>query len=127
MTRQRRLLPPGEVGELAIFGPGVALGYLGRPELTADRFIDNPLAAGPDEARLYLTGDLARIDRGGPVHYLGRADGQVKVRGFRVELGEIEAAVAVAAWRRRGGRRGAVAGRDRPVGGLRGGGQWHAA
>ena len=81
-------------GNWASSGPGVAIGYLGRPELTAERFVANPLAAGPDEERLYLTGDLARIDAGGPVHYLGRADGQVKIRGFRVELGEIEAAMA---------------------------------
>jgi non-ribosomal peptide synthetase-like protein len=94
VDEHRRPLPPGEVGELGIFGPGVAIGYLGRPELTADRFVENPLAAHPDEARLYLTGDLGRIECGGPVHYLGRADGQVKIRGFRVELGEIEAAVA---------------------------------
>ncbi len=94
MDEQRRPLPAGEIGELAIFGPGLAIGYLGRPELTADRFVANPLAAGQDEGRLYLTGDLARIDPGGPVYYLGRIDGQVKIRGFRVELGEIEAAMA---------------------------------
>jgi non-ribosomal peptide synthetase-like protein len=94
VDQERRPLPAGEVGELGIFGPGVAMGYLGRPELTADRFVANPCAAGPDEARLYLTGDLGRIEHGGPVHYLGRADGQVKIRGFRVELGEIESVLA---------------------------------
>ena len=72
----------------------MAIGYLGRPDLTSDRFVPNPLGEGPDEARMYLTGDLARIDPGGPVHCLGRADDQVKIRGFRVELGEIEAALA---------------------------------
>jgi non-ribosomal peptide synthetase-like protein len=91
LDARRRPLPAGEVGELGIVGPGVAIGYLGRPELTADRFVDNPLAARPDEACLYLTGDLGRIDADGTVHCLGRADGQVKIRGFRVELGEIEA------------------------------------
>jgi non-ribosomal peptide synthetase-like protein len=94
LDEQRQPLPAGEVGELGIFGPGVAMGYLGRPELTADRFVANPQAATSDEARLYLTGDLGRIESGGPVHYLGRGDGQVKVRGFRVELGEIEVALA---------------------------------
>ena len=94
VDEMRRPLPVGEVGELGIFGPGVAIGYLGRPELTADRFVTNPISEHPDEARLYLTGDLARFDAGGPVHYLGRVDGQVKIRGFRVELGEIEAAIA---------------------------------
>jgi non-ribosomal peptide synthetase-like protein len=94
VDEQRRPLPAGEVGEIGIFGPGVALGYLGQPALTAERFVANPLAAGPDEERLYLTGDLGRIDSAGEMHYLGRADGQVKIRGFRVELGEIEAVLA---------------------------------
>lgn len=84
----------GDTGELAIFGPGLAIGYLNRPELTAERFVPNPLAATPGEERLYLTGDLAKIEPGGPVHCLGRVDSQVKIRGFRVELGEIEAALA---------------------------------
>jgi len=88
-------LPAGEVGELAIFGPGLATGYLALPELTAARFIANPLATHPDEARLYLTGDLARFTPGGgPVHCLGRVDHQVKIRGFRVELDEISAALS---------------------------------
>ena len=94
VDERRRPLPAGETGELCIFGPGLAIGYLGRPDLTSDRFVPNPLGEGPDEARMYLTGDLARIDPGGPVHCLGRADDQVKIRGFRVELGEIEAALA---------------------------------
>ena len=83
----------GEIGELCIFGPGLATGYLGRPDLTAERFVPNPLAAHPDEERMYLTGDLGRIDHGGPAHCLGRADNQVKIRGFRVELDEITAAL----------------------------------
>lgn len=81
----------GETGELCIIGPGVAHGYLGRPELTAEKFIANPWAETPSESRLYRTGDLALIDEHGQVHCLGRADDQVKIRGFRVELGEIEA------------------------------------
>ncbi|WP_346286067.1 Pls/PosA family non-ribosomal peptide synthetase [Zoogloea sp.] len=88
-----QLLPAGETGELCIFGPGVAHGYLGRPELTAEKFLANPWAEGDHEARLYRTGDLARIDAEGRIECLGRADDQVKVRGFRVELGEIEAAL----------------------------------
>ncbi len=89
-----QLLGRGEVGELCITGPGVAAGYLGRPDLTQEKFLPNPWAADPSEARLYRTGDLARIDPDGQVHCLGRADDQVKIRGFRVELGEIEAVLA---------------------------------
>ena len=88
-----RLLPQGETGELCITGPGVAAGYLGRPDLTAEKFLDNPWAANEHESRLYRTGDLARIDEAGQIHCLGRTDDQVKIRGFRVELGEIEAAL----------------------------------
>ena len=75
------------------FGPSVAQGYLGRPDLTADKFIENPWAMSVEEELLYRTGDLAKIDEFGQVHCLGRADDQVKIRGFRVELGEIEAAL----------------------------------
>ncbi len=89
-----KLLPPGETGELCIIGPGVAAGYLGRPELTAEKFVANPHADGEHEARLYHTGDLARIDEAGNIQCLGRVDDQVKIRGFRVELGEIEAVLA---------------------------------
>jgi non-ribosomal peptide synthetase-like protein len=92
VDEQRRPLRAGETGELCIFGPGLALGYLGRPELTAEKFVPNPLADGNlSEAKMYLTGDLARIEPDGPVHCLGRADSQVKIRGFRVELDEISA------------------------------------
>ena len=91
---QRRPLPAGEVGELCIFGPGLALGYLERPELTAEKFVPNPLAKNPREEKMYLTGDLARIEPDGPVYCLGRADSQVKIRGFRVELDEIAAVLA---------------------------------
>jgi len=89
-----RLLPPGETGELCISGPGVAIGYLGRPELTAEKFLDNPWASAANERRLYRTGDLACIQHDGSIQCLGRADDQVKIRGFRVELGEIEALLA---------------------------------
>ncbi|MEK7322195.1 MAG: amino acid adenylation domain-containing protein [Pseudomonadota bacterium] len=83
-----QLLPPGVPGELCIGGSGVALGYLNRPELTAEKFIVNPYASGT--ARLYKTGDLARWRRDGTLECLGRLDQQVKLRGFRIELGEIE-------------------------------------
>ncbi len=89
-----RLLARGETGELCIFGPGVAAGYLGRPDLTAEKFLDNPWADQECNARLYRTGDLARISEEGSVQCLGRADDQIKIRGFRVELGEIEAVLA---------------------------------
>lgn len=88
------LMPRGEVGELCITGPGVAAGYLGRPDLTAEKFLANPWAANSGQARLYRTGDLARIEPDGRVQCLGRTDDQVKIRGFRVELGEIEAVLA---------------------------------
>jgi non-ribosomal peptide synthetase-like protein len=89
-----RLAAQGETGELCITGPGVARGYLGRPELTAEKFVRNPFASGSAHGRLYRTGDLARIDEDGKVHCLGRTDDQVKIRGFRVEIGEIEAEIA---------------------------------
>ncbi len=85
-----RLLPRGETGELCITGPGVAAGYLGRAELSAEKFVPNPWQQHTRDDRLYRTGDLARIDEQGQVQCLGRADDQVKIRGFRVELGEIE-------------------------------------
>jgi len=89
-----KLLPRGEVGELCITGVGLAGGYLGRPDLTAEKFLPNPWSSGLHDARLYRTGDLARIGADGEVVCLGRADDQVKIRGFRVELGEIEALLA---------------------------------
>ena len=87
------VLPQGQVGELCITGPGVAGGYLGRPELTAEKFLANPRPRGEHDTRMYRSGDLARIDEQGQIQCLGRSDDQVKVRGFRVELGEIEAAL----------------------------------
>ncbi|MFT5644758.1 MAG: amino acid adenylation domain-containing protein, partial [Janthinobacterium sp.] len=89
-----RLLARGDTGELCITGPGLADGYLGRRDLSAEKFLPNPWSGGPADAKLYRTGDLARIDPDGRVQCLGRADDQVKIRGFRVELGEIEALLA---------------------------------
>ena len=83
------LLPVGLPGELLIGGPGVAQGYLARPELTAEKFIANPFAG--KAPILYRSGDAASIDETGRIHFHGRIDDQVKIRGFRVELGEIEA------------------------------------
>jgi amino acid adenylation domain-containing protein/non-ribosomal peptide synthase protein (TIGR01720 family) len=84
--------PVGVTGDLYIGGVAVARGYLNRPELTADAFIPDPFSPEPG-ARMYRTGDLARVLPGGIIQYAGRRDYQVKVRGFRVELGEIETAL----------------------------------
>lgn len=85
------LLPPGMAGELHVAGWGLADGYCGQPDLTAERFLPDPF--GPPGSRMYRTGDLARLRDDGAIAYLGRGDDQVKIRGFRIELGEIAAAL----------------------------------
>jgi amino acid adenylation domain-containing protein len=108
------LVPLGVPGELCIGGVCLARGYLGRPELTAAAFVPHPFAAAPG-ARLYRTGDVVRHRADGEIEFLGRVDGQVKVRGFRVELGEIEAALL----EHPGVKEAAVADRDDPTTGSR--------
>ncbi|WP_122315436.1 non-ribosomal peptide synthetase, partial [Pseudomonas cichorii] len=88
MDARQRLLPVGVPGEICVGGLGVGRGYLNRPQLTAERFIADPLRAGE---RLYRSGDLGKLLSTGEIVHLGRMDAQVKIRGFRIELGEIEA------------------------------------
>ena len=84
------LVPLGAIGELAVSGPIVGKGYLNRPEITSKAFVNNPHSLDETDRRLYLTGDLVRRHNDGRLEYLGRKDFQVKVRGFRIELAEIE-------------------------------------
>lgn len=92
LDEQQQPVPVGFVGQLYIAGAGVAEGYLHRPELTAERFVPDPFAVEPS-ARMYHTGDLARWWPDGQLEYLGRGDQQIKLRGYRVELGDIESAL----------------------------------
>ncbi|MCI0392289.1 MAG: amino acid adenylation domain-containing protein, partial [Acidobacteria bacterium] len=92
LDRFLRPAPIGAPGELYLAGEGVARGYLGRPDLTAERFLPDPSGRDPGD-RIYKTGDAARWLNDGAIEFLGRLDNQVKFRGFRIELGEIEAAL----------------------------------
>jgi acyl carrier protein len=92
LDRRGRPLPIGIPGELHLGGMGLARGYLGRPDLTAEKFIPDPFSVEPG-ARMYRTGDLARFLPDGRIDFLGRMDHQVKIRGYRIEPGEIEAAL----------------------------------
>jgi amino acid adenylation domain-containing protein len=98
LSRDLKPVPIGNPGELYIGGPGVALGYLNQPQLTAEKFIDNPYATEEDKARdcarLYRTGDIVRWLPDGNIQFLYRNDLQVKIRGFRVEPGEIESIIS---------------------------------
>jgi amino acid adenylation domain-containing protein len=90
LDKYGHLVPPGVAGELVISGVQVTKGYLGRDDLTSEKFVKNPFSDDPDYAVMYKTGDLARFLSDGNIDFLGRNDFQVKIRGFRVELSEIE-------------------------------------
>ena len=86
-----QVVPIGVPGELCLAGDGITRGYLNRPELTAEKYIQDPF--GEKGEKLYRTGDLARYRNNGTLEYIGRLDHQIKLRGFRIELGEIETAL----------------------------------
>ncbi|WP_237478543.1 non-ribosomal peptide synthetase [Lichenibacterium dinghuense] len=88
LDRHGAPVPPGVAGEIHVGGAGVARGYLNQPDLTAERFVPDAVSGRP--GRLYRTGDLGRFDNHGTLHYLGRLDRQLKVRGYRIEPGEVE-------------------------------------
>lgn len=92
VDQNTQLVPIGIPGEIVIGGPGLARGYLNRPEMTKQKFIPNPFSDNP-QSKLYKTGDMARMLADGNIEYIGRRDNQLKFHGFRVELGEIEAAL----------------------------------
>ncbi len=112
LDSEGRWVPPGEPGQLHIGGDGLARGYWNRPELTAASFVEDPFGASP-EARLYRTGDMACLRPDGVLEFLGRQDEQVKIHGFRVEPGEVEAALE----RHPAVAQSAVSGRETPSGG----------
>jgi amino acid adenylation domain-containing protein/non-ribosomal peptide synthase protein (TIGR01720 family) len=89
-----RPVPVGVTGELCLSGQQIARGYLGDPDLTSARFLEDPLTAGGDARRMYRTGDLVRRRADGIIEFIGRSDDQIKIRGFRVELGQVEHALA---------------------------------
>ena len=92
LDAEQQMVPPGVVGELAVGGPGLAIGYHDEPELTRERFVQD--AYRQDGGRIYKTGDLVRYDGSGELVFVGRVDDQVKIRGFRIEPGEVESVLA---------------------------------
>lgn len=105
LDKHQRLQPDGTAGELYIAGDGVGRGYLNLPDLTAEKFLQDPFNGS---GRMYRTGDMARWSLDGTIEYIGREDDQVKVRGYRIELGEIE--TVLRKLRRGAGRRAGTAG-----------------